>query len=174
MIRLLLILLLLHSTATAHKPGCRKLLDPSTVTFSDSNKRFIIRAGHVNDFKAIIRIGNQHRDKMGQVLKHNLRTGLEESSLLVAEIEEEIIGFVLWHLRLDGWRTIYDLGVHRDYVKKGVGQALLQRVPKPIQLKVVADNTIARNFFKASGMKKCGYTESRTGRKLIIFRTNRY
>jgi ribosomal protein S18 acetylase RimI-like enzyme len=87
---------------------------------------FKLQQAEESDFSQIIKIGNQHRNEMGQVLKHNLRVGIQEESLWVAKSSSgEVLGFVLWHLRKDGWSTVYDIGVFREFGGLGVGRALL-------------------------------------------------
>lgn len=123
------------------------------------------------DFKAIIRIANQHRAELGQVLKHNLKTGINENSLLVARnTSGDVIGFILWHRRQDGWSTIYDIAVDRDFAGAGIGQILMSQVPQPRQLKTAADNEISRKFYLKLGLRESGQSSSRTGRDLILYR----
>jgi ribosomal protein S18 acetylase RimI-like enzyme len=122
------------------------------------------------DFKSIVRIGNQHRRELGQILLHNLRTGVSESSLIVAQDKDDkIIGFILWHQRHDGWNTIYDIAVAKDWLGYGVGRLLFSQVNPPRQLKVAADNKRARNFYESFGLKPINESVSRTGRRLILY-----
>jgi ribosomal protein S18 acetylase RimI-like enzyme len=123
------------------------------------------------DFKAIVRIANQHRAELGQVLKHNLKTGINENSLLVARSTSgDVIGFILWHRRQDGWSTIYDIAVDRGFAGAGIGQMLMNQVPRPRQLKTAADNEISRKFYLKLGLRESGRSSSRTGRDLILYR----
>lgn len=132
---------------------------------------FELQLAQESDFPQIIRIGNQHRSEMGQVLKHNLKTGVQNRTLLVAKSSSgKVIGFVLWHRRLDGWATVYDIGVDREIIGRGVGRALFNSVPRPRQLKAVAENTRSHDFYKAAGLVEWGRSISRRGRTLIHFR----
>ncbi|MCX5984937.1 MAG: hypothetical protein NTX54_00235, partial [Chloroflexi bacterium] len=44
-----------------------------------------------------------------------------------------VVGFVHWHLRRDGWSTIYEIATSTR--RQGLGRMLLNSVPRPLQLK---------------------------------------
>lgn len=150
-------------------PACAQDCEP--VLLAERNSNVAVVKASEEDFSSIIKIGNQHRNEMGQILKHNLRVGIAEQSLLVAKDSSgQTVGFILWHQRKDGWNTIYDVGVEKSHLGAGVGKALILRVPRPRQLKAVEDNWRSHKFYLSAGMAVAGTAQSRRGRKLLIFR----
>jgi ribosomal protein S18 acetylase RimI-like enzyme len=110
-----------------------------------------LRYAHEGDLLAIKRIANQYKSELGYVMYPALREALKRLELYVAFVGSEIVGFVHWHLRKDGVRTIYEIATHRDWQGKGVGKMLLNSVPAPVRLKCTIDNVHANVFYKSQG-----------------------
>lgn len=123
-----------------------------------------IRAAADEDIPAIKRIANQHKNELGFVMTPSLRRGIEESELHVALVNGRVVGFVNWHLRRDGWSTVYEIAVERDHQRAGIGAELLATVMRPTRLKVTQDNP-ANAFYRNQG-----FTLARTekGRKRAL------
>jgi len=58
-----------------------------------------------------------------------------------------VVGFCNYHKRRDGWHTIYELAVHRDWIGGRIGAGLLAAIPRPRQLKTTTDNVRAIGFY---------------------------
>lgn len=112
-----------------------------------------IRRITLADLDICQKIGRQASHNVGRVWRDKL---LAES--FVAEVEGEVVGFVNYHARQDGWQTIYHIAVHHDFQGKGIGRALLYAVPCPIQLDCVQGNP-ANEFFVNAGMRLAGIEE---------------
>ncbi|MFA5377868.1 MAG: GNAT family N-acetyltransferase [Dehalococcoidia bacterium] len=111
-----------------------------------------IRRATTNDLDAIPAIVRQWPDELAFVRRLSLDRGLIERSLFVAEHDQQVIGFVLYHARRDGWNTIYDIATRKEFTGAGIGRALLYAVPAPIRLKTTTDNERANRFYAGAGM----------------------
>lgn len=89
----------------------------------------MIRPAIESDLKDIKRIANQNREFIGFVMNVALRESIAKGSLLVLEKEGEIIGFVHFHARKDGWHTLHELAVSKAHQHAGHGQRLFDQVP---------------------------------------------
>lgn len=117
------------------------------------NRGFHIRYATHADISACDAIARQYPKELAFVRKVSLQRGVENHSLHVAIIDNQVVGFVLYHRRRDDWQTIYDLAVHKNYSGIGIGRNLLYSVECPIRLKVKADNETAIRFYKNAGMQ---------------------
>lgn len=129
------------------------------------------------DIFQIQSIAKQYRNELGYVNAAALRKGIERRSLIVAyhgaprqreytdtlisPDSEKIVGFCNYWARRDGWQTIYEIAVHRDFKGQRIGAGLLATVPSPIKLKCVIGNP-ANEFYKAQGFIHVGID---TGKK---------
>ena len=112
-----------------------------------------VRYAHVGDLAAIKKIANQYKSELGYVMLPALREAIKRFELYVAFVGAEIVGFVHFRTRRDGWHTVYELAAHRDWQKRGIGRMLLSAVPAPVRLKCTIDNAPANGFYEAAGMK---------------------
>lgn len=113
--------------------------------------RAYIRYGTEQDIPAIKQIANQYKAELGFVNSAALLTAMIRYEVYVAEYMGQVVGFVNWHRRRDGWSTIYEIAVHRDYQRQKIGRALLEAVPAPRRLKCTFDNP-ANDFYESTGM----------------------
>jgi ribosomal protein S18 acetylase RimI-like enzyme len=121
-----------------------RFLEHSTITY---------RLGNESDLQDIKKITNQYRSELGFVMNVALKDAINKDELLVAEFQGEVIGFVDFHKRRDGWNTIREIAVRKDFKQKGVGKKLFNMVPKPRRLKCTVDNQYSNDFYKSQGMK---------------------
>lgn len=128
----------------------------------------MIRHANLDDLSTIETTTRQYPDELAFVRWVALIRDLYRHELFVAEIDSQVVGFVRWHACRDGWSTIYDLGVDRDFTQRGIGRALLYAVPCPIRLKCTADNERANRFYQHAGMTLAG-TESGRKRPLNVW-----
>lgn len=127
-----------------------------------------IRYATEADLPAIKAIANQYRSELGYVMFPALRTAISKDELFVAVYDSRVVGFVNWHRRRDGWSTVYDIAVHRDFRGQCIGQALMNAVPKPVRLKTTTDNVTAQRFYEAYGFENVR-TEAGRKRELYVF-----
>lgn len=122
---------------------------------------YSIRYGTETDGDTCQRIARQYPSALPFISRAQLRQSLAKRELLVADYDGQTVGFVRFHARRDGWQTVYDLAVHRDYSGRGIGRALLYAVPAPIRLKCTLDNTVANRFYGNAGMQLAGVEQGR-------------
>lgn len=128
----------------------------------------MIRLAKEDDLDRIKQIANQNREFIGFVMKVVLKESIKNNSLFVYEKDNNIVGFVHFYKRLDGWNTLHELVVDKNYQKCGIGKELYLSVPLPIRLKTTIDNINAIKFYENLGMKKIKIEEGKK-RKLVVF-----
>lgn len=119
-------------------------------------REFHIRYATDSDIAECDRIARQYPAELAFVRKASLQRGVDNKSLHVAIADDRLVGFVLFHRRLDGWQTVYDLAVDKRYAGLTIGRQLLYSVPCPIQLKCKVDNRRANRFYEQIGMQDGG------------------
>ena len=123
---------------------------------------YIIRTARIEDITAVKRIADSNKREIGFIVRPILEASIESGELLVAHEENgEVIGFLRWHRRRDGWSTIYEICVRADFRGLGIGKCLLNHIPRPIRLKCPVDND-ANVFYERLGLT---HTETESGRK---------
>lgn len=111
-----------------------------------------LRYGSSDDIQHVKRIANQYKNELGFVNRAALETAIRKHQLWVAyDNGGAILGFANWHARRDGWHTVYEIAVDKNYTGQGIGSALLNAVPSPKQLSVTQDNS-ARLFYESNGI----------------------
>lgn len=100
----------------------------------------MVRKATLQDIDSIKRIADKHTKEIGFVLKPALEKHCREGTLLVFETGGEISGFCNYHHRKDGINVIYEICVSDNSRHQGIGKALIDKVPKPVQLKCPVDN----------------------------------
>lgn len=113
----------------------------------------MIRLATEHDIKKIGKIARQHRAELGFVMNVALMEAIKTNSLNVFEKDGIVVGFVHYHPRRDGWKTIHEIAVERTAIREGLGQQLFDSVPKPIRLKTTVENVGANKFYLRNGMK---------------------
>lgn len=133
----------------------------------------VIRWAVEGDLLGIKAIANQYKDELGYVMMPTLRKSLADKTLVVAEINQQIVGFVNYRARTrktDPGQTIYEIAVHRDFRGQKIGAGLLAAVPRPVRLKCTVDNQRGNEFYEASGLVLAG-TESGRKRPLNVWKS---
>lgn len=133
--------------------------------------RLRIRHGKLGEEKALQSLTRRFPDELPFVMLPQLTRSIERRSLLVAEVDGNVVGFVHWNARRDGWHTLYELVVHEDYQRTGVGRNLLYACPTPVRLRCTVDNDRANRFYENAGMRLAG-TESGSKRMLNVWERN--
>lgn len=107
-----------------------------------------IRVARSNDLTVIKGIADANRNDLGFVFRAVLIAGIERGEVHVALVGGDVVGFVHWHMRLDGWSTVYEIATAMR--GRGIGRMLIDSVPKPMQLKC-PEGSIANGFYSRSG-----------------------
>lgn len=123
-----------------------------------------VRRAETNDIEAIIAISRQWRDELGYVMRPALRESVDRRSLYVV-INDGVVGFANTRTRKDGMTVIYEIAVHCDFTRRGIGALLLATIPSPTRLKCTTDNTNANAFYGAMGFQLIG---QETGRRRAL------
>lgn len=132
----------------------------------------LIRYATEADLPQIKAVANQYKQELGYVMLRALRKSIEKLSLFVAEMRGQVVGFVNYWPRLDGWHTIYEIAVHRECRGQGIGKALLLAVPKPTRLKVTTENHAAIDFYQSQAFEMIR-TEAGRKRELHVMEVQR-
>lgn len=120
----------------------------------------VIRKAAIWDLDAIKTIADANRKEIGFVLRPVLMAGIARGEVHCA-VEDGVVGFVHWHMRLDGWSTIYEIATATR--GKGIGTMLLHSVPKPLQLKC-PEGSSANAFYERNGGKLVATVDGRKRR----------
>jgi hypothetical protein len=86
-----------------------------------------------------------------------LDAAVARGELIEAVLDGNVIGFCHYHLRRDGWTTIYEI----VSTSPGGGRALLSSLSRPLRLKCPVDNA-SNGFYAHMGMT---LSETVSGRK---------
>lgn len=100
----------------------------------------MVRLATLDDIDAIKNIADKHTREIRFVLRPALIEHCKKETLLVAVIDNSIVGFCNYHRRKDNINTIYEICVDDNHRNKGIARNLINEVPKPIQLKCPVDN----------------------------------
>lgn len=112
----------------------------------------MIRLATTEDLTVIKQIANQNREFIGFLMKVALIESISKKSLFVFEENNVVLGFVHYHSRKDGWNTLHEIAVSKNFHSKGVGQQLFNIVPLPMRLKTTVDNVKALSFYSKNNM----------------------
>lgn len=112
-----------------------------------------IHNGTPDDAALCQRMTRQHPKSFPFVMLPALRECAERGTLLIVYVESQAVGFVSYRARRDGWHTIYELCVHKDWQRQGIGRALLYSVPMPVRLKCPVDLISSNAFYEKMGMR---------------------
>jgi ribosomal protein S18 acetylase RimI-like enzyme len=137
------------------------------------SNQFTIRKAEQKDLDSIKIIADANKDAIGFVLRPALAEAIQRRWVLVAEGNEQLVGFANYRHRQDQQTTLYEICVAEDYRGNGMGKALLnalveesRRLGKTIiRLKCPAGNK-ANDFYDGLGFVRVGLEQGKR-RKLI-------
>ena len=89
----------------------------STITIS--------QAKNLSDVDDVKRIADQHRAELGFHARQAYVDSLSKTELLIAKIDDQIVGFTRYHHRQDKRTTLYEIAVTPDARGKGIGHRLI-------------------------------------------------
>lgn len=128
-----------------------------------------IRKATIGDKDKIAAIWRKNTSQLGGVQMAGLKRAIESGLCHVAEENGEILGFVEYYARKDGWQTIYHIATSEAARNQGVGAALLWSVPCPIRLKVTVDNESAIRFYEHHHMQRAAEETTKKGTRLYVY-----
>ena len=120
--------------------------------------RVRVRAAGPADLAAVKAIMDAHRHELGFVPRPALATAAARGWLLVAELDDRIVGALNWWTRRDGVVVLYNVAVAAGMRGRGVGRSLLdaliswarQRGARQVALKCPEDLP-ANDFYRRAG-----------------------
>lgn len=114
----------------------------------------IIREATQEDFKKISKLSEQFTEELGWVRYPNIQEALNKHLLWVADDGEGfLLGFVMVRYRKTTREYIIDhIMVRKGYHRQGIGSKLLEKVPEPIELKVIK-GIDANYFYLSKGLR---------------------
>lgn len=113
------------------------------------------RLAQESDDREAKKIADQHRNEFGFIPMSVFSESASKGCLAVAISNNLVVGFIRWHLRLDGVSTIYEVCVDPSYRRRGIGTELIKSIQQysgPIRLKCPV-HLDANQFYAAIGFK---------------------
>ena len=131
-----------------------------------------IRKATQDDLSAIKQIADANKATLGFVMRPALQEAIARHWLLVASMDNEIVGFCNYRHRRDGQTTVYEICVSEAHRGKGIGRALIttlaQECQSCIRLKAIVD-VPANRFYEHIGFVLVGVEVGRK-RQLNVWR----
>lgn len=129
----------------------------------------VLRKATLEDKEAIAKIWRKESGFLGALYMGALKERIEKESVIVAEDNGAIVGFVEYRKRRDGMTVVYHIAVCAEYRGKKVGLALMNSLSLPIRLKVTSDNPQAIRFYERYCMTRVSEDTANTGRALYVY-----
>ena len=125
---------------------------------------YYVRVACSEDLSVIKEIADANKEEIGFILRAIFEASIKSDEVFVACKDTNVVGFVRWHRRRDGWSTVYEICVRRDFRREGAARLLLRHVPKPIRLKCPEDNA-SNTFYEHLGSAFVG---KERGKKKVL------
>ncbi len=87
-----------------------------------------IRFAKEKDLSIIKQLADAHRNELGFTVRPILEERMHQRMLFVCEDQGIIVGFVGFHHRRDGWTTIHEICVEKEFRGRGLGRRLVEAV----------------------------------------------
>jgi len=137
----------------------------------------LVRMAEMVDLGKIKEIADEFRDELGFVYEAELIRGVRDRSVIVAEVDGQVVGFNYFRCRKDRKAVIYAIAVTSQFQRRGIGRLLLrkfieiarQRGCVEVELKCPAVSLGANLFYKRCGFKFCGIVDGKK-QKLVIWK----
>lgn len=133
----------------------------------------LMRCATVEDLAPIKAIADHNKATLGFVSRGELTKALASDSLLVAELDNQVVGYVCFYRcrkLKPGQFTVNSIAVAATARMRGIGRqliaALVAMMPRTIVLKCIA-GTPANKFYEAIGFINQG-SEHKPGRRQLI------
>ena len=128
------------------------------------SEKIMLRLATENDLPHIARIAGSLKKQLGYVMNVAL-TDAQKKNWLLYHPDGAFCNF---RLRRDGITVIYEIATFGKARKKGIGRQMIEKLPKPIQLKCPVDNK-SNGFYKHLGFKLVEVQDGKK-RKLNVWR----
>jgi predicted GNAT family acetyltransferase len=147
---------------------------------SEQQTTITIRQASPADLKAVKAIADANRESIGFVLRPALQEHVERGWLYIAARSSDVVGFVNFRHRRDGWTVVYEICVEAPSRMQGIGLQLLSHLysdvvhqgRKGVQLKC-PDGSVANEFYAAIGYRRIGLVPGKK-RNLILWQYKRW
>lgn len=93
-----------------------------------SQGRLSVRLATTSDIAGVKTIADGEKASLGFIIRGALERAVAREGLLVAELDEQIVGFCHLYRRRDGIVTIYHLAVAAPHRRLGIGRQLVESV----------------------------------------------
>lgn len=141
-----------------------------------SGNEVLIRAGRSEDIDGIKQLADAHKRELGFLRRPALLEAIQRGELLVAQNGFAIVGFIEYRHRRDHQTTLYNVVVHPDYRRRGIGRQLvlalekeaIQREKSQVVLKCPEDLP-ANDFYEQTGYERI-HVEPGKLRRLNVWR----
>ena len=135
----------------------------------------ISQAKNLSDVDNVKRIADQHRAELGFHARQAYVDSLSKGELLIAKIDDQIVGFTRYHHRRDNQTTLYEIAMTSDARGKGIGRKLInalitdcQRVSSRCLRLSCPVELPANRFYEAVGFIRSA-RRSRRGRSRPLY-----
>ena len=134
-----------------------------------------IRKATKEDLVQIKFLADLERKSLGFITRATILQSIEKQELIVAEKDNQVIGFQMYHHRIDHQTTLYKKTVQKAYRRLGIGRKLETFVLNEaklmgqtiVRLKCPVDNE-SNHFHVAMGFDLVGI-EKKTKRDLCLY-----
>lgn len=117
----------------------------AVIQMAESTGKIKIRKARTQDLDQIKKLASRNSDALGFVLRSALQLAISEGRVVVAEIDNRVVGFQeYYHRKGDRQTTLYHKCVAAEYRRQGIGKALVDAVV-----------TEARNMGRTHIVLKC-------------------
>lgn len=116
--------------------------------------KYVFREAQYQDVATIKKLANKNRYFLGSLLPLWILSSIQDDELDVAcDQNGNLIGFIQYHRRRDGWTTIYKVCVAEEHRRYGIATRLIRNVVKgPTSLRCSSANP-AIKLYKKLGFK---------------------
>lgn len=108
---------------------------------------------------------------VGFVMLGMLTESIKRGELLVCEVmegeEKKIVAFANYHKTRNGYTTLGEIAVLREYRNMGMASKMIQKMPRPIKCKCIRSNPACKFYLKYGFMPK-GVEKGRK-QPLVVF-----
>ena len=91
----------------------------------------LVRKGQSSDLDAVKRVADSHREELGFLTRGTLESAIVEGHLIVANVDDEVVGFQhYYHRKRDKQTTLYHKAVLDTHRRRGIARKLVSFVAK--------------------------------------------
>ncbi|OQA17397.1 MAG: GTP cyclohydrolase FolE2 [bacterium ADurb.Bin363] len=147
-----------HNAFACHREEVKEKIRKVVVKYATSE--------HLDQIKVI---ADKNRDSLGFIIRSAVVKAIDNKEVFVALYNDNVVGFLIFHLRKDQQATLYDICISKNFRGRSVGKKLAKRLIVEakkhnklyIQLKC-PENLPSNEFYKALNFELVG---KETGKK---------